>query len=41
VLVADIESLSNLLGQSPEWFEVLPQIQQAHEGGFLSLEVVN
>ena len=40
VLVADIENLSNLLGESPEWFEICPQVQQAHEGGFLSLEVM-
>lgn len=39
VLVADIENLSNLLGESPEWFEACPQVQQAHDGGFLSLEV--
>lgn len=39
VLVADIDNLSNLLGESPEWFEICPQVQQAHEGGFLSLEV--
>ena len=40
VLVADIENLSNLLGESPEWFEICPQVQQAHDGGFLSLEVM-
>lgn len=40
VLVADISSLTNLLGESPEWFEASPQVQQAHHGGFISLEVL-
>ncbi|XP_067933304.1 NBAS subunit of NRZ tethering complex-like [Watersipora subatra] len=38
VLVADIENLSNRLGEFPEWFEACPQVQDAHDGGFLSLE---
>ena len=38
-LVADIFELRNLLGEHPEWFEVCPRVQQAHDGGFLALEV--
>lgn len=38
VVVADIDGLSNLLGDQPEWFEPCPRLQPAHNQSFLSLE---
>jgi hypothetical protein len=38
-MVSSLSSLKNLLGNSPEWFEPSPRLTEAHEGGFLGLEV--
>ncbi|CAH1796434.1 unnamed protein product [Owenia fusiformis] len=38
ISVASIETLNNILGTSPEWFEPGPQISMAHDNNFLSLE---
>ena len=39
VTVSSLKTLKNLLGSSPEWFEPSPRVAQAHDGGFLGLEV--
>ncbi|KAI8481341.1 hypothetical protein Bbelb_409050 [Branchiostoma belcheri] len=40
ITVSSTESLDNLLGESPEWFEPGPQVSAAVDGEFLALEVV-
>lgn len=40
VTVSSLSTLRNLLGTSPEWFEPSPRITEAHDGGFLGLEVM-
>ncbi|XP_019619051.1 PREDICTED: neuroblastoma-amplified sequence-like [Branchiostoma belcheri] len=39
ITVSSTESLDNLLGESPEWFEPGPQVSAAVDGEFLALEV--
>lgn len=39
VVVSSVESLQNLLGLSPEWFEPMPAVTGCTEGSFLGLEV--
>ncbi|XP_063884338.1 NBAS subunit of NRZ tethering complex-like isoform X2 [Scylla paramamosain] len=39
VTVSSVASLRNLLGESPEFLEGVPQISEAYERAFLSLEV--
>ncbi|XP_076063779.1 NBAS subunit of NRZ tethering complex-like [Oratosquilla oratoria] len=39
VTVSSINSLSNLLGESPEFLEGTPQVSEAYDRGFLALEV--
>ncbi|KAK7115948.1 NBAS subunit of NRZ tethering complex-like [Littorina saxatilis] len=38
VTVSSINTLKNLLGTSPEWFEPSPRVAEANDGGFLGLE---
>ncbi|CAL4164619.1 unnamed protein product [Meganyctiphanes norvegica] len=39
VTVSSVNSLRNLLGESPEFFEGVPQLSEGHDRGFLGLEV--
>lgn len=39
VTVSSVNSLRNLLGESPEFLEGVPQISEAYDRGFLGLEV--
>lgn len=38
VTVSSTLTFKNLLGSSPEWFEVVPQVSPCNDGGFLILE---
>ncbi|XP_067139001.1 NBAS subunit of NRZ tethering complex-like [Centruroides vittatus] len=38
VTVSSTLTFKNLLGSSPEWFEVVPQVSTCNDGGFLILE---
>uniref|UniRef100_A0A8C1T5E1 NBAS subunit of NRZ tethering complex n=1 Tax=Cyprinus carpio TaxID=7962 RepID=A0A8C1T5E1_CYPCA len=38
--VSSVRTLKNLLGKSCEWFETSPRVTSAHDGGFLSLELL-
>ena len=39
VTVSSPHSLVNLLGPGPEWFDPMPLVSSAHDGGFLGMEV--
>ena len=39
VSVCSLKTLKNMLGTSPEWFEPMPRVTEAYDGGFLGLEV--
>ncbi|XP_069137324.1 NBAS subunit of NRZ tethering complex-like [Argopecten irradians] len=41
VTVSSADTLKNLLGNSPEWFEPSSRVTAVHDGGFLGLEVEN
>ncbi|XP_041364061.1 neuroblastoma-amplified sequence-like isoform X2 [Gigantopelta aegis] len=38
VTVSSVNTLKNLLGNSPEWFEPSPRVSETHEGGFIGIE---
>lgn len=39
ITVASVNTLQNLLGVSPEWFEPAPSVTWASNGSFIGLEV--